>query len=135
MRRILLIVAFLCVLAFPSHAHRGSTDSLGGHYSNSYGGYHFHHGYTAHQHTNGICPYDKSGRTNWPTSKPDRQKQTLRPSSGSSYHGFSLPTAAPTTSAKPSNNSSRVDWPQVYATCFIFAFVGVICYVGHVSKH
>lgn len=40
------------------HAHPGRTDSAGGHYDSSTGEYHYHHGYPAHQHKNGICPYD-----------------------------------------------------------------------------
>ena len=31
---------------------------MGGHYDTTTGTYHYHHGYPAHQHTNGICPYD-----------------------------------------------------------------------------
>lgn len=34
----------------------GRTDSNGGHYSAD--GYHYHHGYSAHQHPNGICGYE-----------------------------------------------------------------------------
>lgn len=38
--------------------HSGRTDSQGGHRDNISGGYHFHHGESAHQHINGECPYD-----------------------------------------------------------------------------
>lgn len=41
-------------------AHRGRTDSSGGHYDTSTGEYHYHHGYSAHQHNNGICPYESN---------------------------------------------------------------------------
>lgn len=41
-------------------AHRGRTDSSGGHYDRSTGEYHYHHGYSAHQHNNGICPYENN---------------------------------------------------------------------------
>lgn len=50
-----LLLLFLCVV--PSVAHSGGTDSSGGHYDSSTGSYHYHHGYPAHQHTNGKCPY------------------------------------------------------------------------------
>lgn len=43
----------LSVLCF---AHSGRTDSNGGHYNRSTGEYHYHHGYPAHQHVNGVCP-------------------------------------------------------------------------------
>ena len=47
---------FLCVTV--TFAHPGKTDSNGGHYNCATGEYHYHHGYPAHQHANGICPYN-----------------------------------------------------------------------------
>lgn len=63
MKRIL--PAFLCVvmctvLAF---AHSGRTDGDGGHYDHSSGEYHYHHGYPAHQHEDGVCPYGFDNQT------------------------------------------------------------------------
>lgn len=55
-----LIVSSLCVSAF---AHPGRTDSSGGHRDNQnvsgLGYYHYHHGYSAHLHEGGICPYEQ----------------------------------------------------------------------------
>ena len=45
-------------------AHPGGTDGSGGHTNHSTGEYHYHHGYPAHQHTNGECPYDFDDKTN-----------------------------------------------------------------------
>lgn len=42
-------------------AHGGRTDSQGGH--NSPSGYHYHHGYPAHQHYNGKCPFETEVKT------------------------------------------------------------------------
>ena len=67
----LLCAAFLTVSAF---AHPGNTDSSGGHYNRSTGEYHYHHGYPAHQHTNGKCPYDyddKTGQNSIPSQDND----------------------------------------------------------------
>lgn len=50
----LLSVFLLSTVAF---AHSGRTDSDGGHYNRSTGEYHYHHGYPAHQHPGGQCPY------------------------------------------------------------------------------
>ena len=36
------------------------TDSNGGHYDRQNGGYHYHHGYPAHDHPNGVCPYENT---------------------------------------------------------------------------
>lgn len=44
-----------------SQAHSGRTDASGGHHDyrnvSGLGYYHYHHGYPAHLHTNGVCPY------------------------------------------------------------------------------
>ncbi|MEY8352130.1 YHYH domain-containing protein [Lachnospiraceae bacterium 54-53] len=49
-----------------AEAHSGRTDSQGGHHDNKnksgLGSYHYHHGYPAHLHPNGVCPYE-SGNT------------------------------------------------------------------------
>jgi hypothetical protein len=61
------IIAFsLAVIVF---AHPGKTDGDGGHYNHDTGEYHYHHGYSAHQHPNGVCPYVSENTTddavNW----------------------------------------------------------------------
>ena len=67
-----LTLALLISLSFASahipdafitaSAHSGRTDSHGGHHdyknASGLGSYHYHHGYPAHLHENGICPYD-----------------------------------------------------------------------------
>lgn len=47
----------LCIIC--ASAHPGHTDAAGGHWDSSTGEYHYHHGYPAHQHENGICPYEQ----------------------------------------------------------------------------
>jgi len=44
-------------------AHPGKTDEYGGHFDYEAGEYHYHHGYPAHQHENGECPYDFDDKT------------------------------------------------------------------------
>lgn len=64
MRMKKLIPIFLVVLLIlPVYVHSGRTDKNGGHYDSSTGEYHYHHGYPAHQHTNGVCPYDFDDKT------------------------------------------------------------------------
>ncbi|MGN1418496.1 MAG: YHYH domain-containing protein [Acutalibacteraceae bacterium] len=55
---ILSVVFLLSFMFLITSAHPGRTDGNGGHYDRDTGKYHYHHGYPAHQHTNGICPYD-----------------------------------------------------------------------------
>lgn len=57
---IVIIILGSCVAVF---AHPGKTDSDGGHFDRSTGEYHYHHGYPAHQHENGTCPYNKKSTT------------------------------------------------------------------------
>ena len=60
---IFLAIIFVFSFSLTSTAHPGSTDSYGGHYDRSTGGYHYHHGYPAHSHSNG-CPYNYDDKTN-----------------------------------------------------------------------
>lgn len=53
-----ILSIMLLSLIVPVFAHPGSLDANGGHYNKKTGEYHYHHGYPAHQHTNGKCPYD-----------------------------------------------------------------------------
>lgn len=56
---LLLIVMLICMFIVPCFAHSGGTDANGGHYDSTTGKYHYHcGGNPAHQHTNGVCPYD-----------------------------------------------------------------------------
>lgn len=70
-----LVAIFLCavVLTLPVAAHSGRTDGNGGHYNTSTGEYHYHHGYSAHQHPNGVCPYDETASS---SSSSEEQSST-----------------------------------------------------------
>ena len=57
-----IVICFMIVMTTAS-AHPGRTDSNGGHWDHSTGEYHYHHGYPAHQHTDGICPYNFDDQT------------------------------------------------------------------------
>jgi len=59
----LLLCCLSLLLTVPVFAHPGKTDASGGHYDRSTGEYHYHHGFPAHQHTDGVCPYDFIDKT------------------------------------------------------------------------
>ena len=72
MKKILLIISILAVvvsLALCVNAHPGKTDGAGGHTDRSTGEYHYHHGYSAHNHYdmdgdgNLDCPYNFKDKT------------------------------------------------------------------------
>lgn len=84
MRQQLILLLFLiCTFLAPlsdGFAHSGGTDSKGGHYDRSTGQYHYHHGYEAHQHPNGVCPYEKKVTvTNRPTYSKTYTNPTATP--------------------------------------------------------
>lgn len=54
----LAVLLLACAMSFTVFAHPGRTDSNGGHYDWETGEYHYHHGFEAHQHVNGECPFD-----------------------------------------------------------------------------
>lgn len=54
----LSIAVIMLVSVVTAFAHQGRTDGKGGHYDRDTGEYHYHHGYSAHQHDGGTCPYD-----------------------------------------------------------------------------
>ena len=65
-----VLCVVMCLFTIVATAHSGRTDANGGHIDNSTGLYHYHHGYSAHQHYDmdgdGIidCPYDYDDKTN-----------------------------------------------------------------------
>ena len=63
MKRLLTALLALLLCCTVALAHPGSTDAAGGHYDRSTDEYHYHHGYPAHQHPSGVCPYGFDDRT------------------------------------------------------------------------
>lgn len=67
---ILSVVLCLSFFTLYVNAHPGRTDSRGGHRNHSTGEYHYHHGYSAHDHYDmdgdGVidCPYEFDDKTN-----------------------------------------------------------------------
>lgn len=62
---LLLILCTVAIFSIPiiAFAHPGKTDEYGGHWDRRAGEYHYHHGYPAHQHIDGYCPYDYDDQT------------------------------------------------------------------------
>lgn len=66
----ILLIIFISIVNI-CFAHLGRTDSSGGHYDTSIGEYHYHHGYSAHQHDNDICPYENNNSNLLPSICPN----------------------------------------------------------------
>lgn len=71
---------FVCIIFIaPILAHPGGTDGAGGHRNRSTGEYHYHHGYSAHQHIDGECPYDFDDRTGLNSGSPSNDDADSQP--------------------------------------------------------
>lgn len=97
-----LAILLFCTLSISAIAHSGRTDSNGGHTNHSTGEYHYHHGYSAHDHYDmngdGIkdCPYnfkDKTGENSGnsssssASSSQDIREKTSQSSGSTSTSG------------------------------------------------
>ena len=80
-----VIIVLVTVLSLPVFLHSGRTDSNGGHYDRSTGEYHYHHGYSAHDHYD----MDGDGIADCPFSFKDNTINVSE-SSNNKKHGNSL---------------------------------------------
>lgn len=120
---LLFVLIILCLSScVTAIAHPGNTDGNGGHYDNSTGEYHYHHGYPAHQHDDmdgdGIpdCPYDDSvsydddeeeydSSTAWDLyKKSDAYQNAPKGNSGSSNQSSTQSPAVSTQTGSSSNS-------------------------------
>jgi hypothetical protein len=122
MKRIFaLFCCVLCMAWAVALAHSGRTDSNGGHWDRSEGTYHYHHGFPAHQHTNGKCPYDFVDKTGQNSGSSGSSSKTIK------TYATPKPTLKPT--AKPiANNTHQYDvdipyqlWPYIIGSVILFA--------------
>lgn len=81
---IIMFLAIICVICIQinSYAHKGRTDSSGGHKDkendSGLGSYHYHcGGNPAHLHTNGVCPYSSSTKSSSSSSKTTTVQTSL----------------------------------------------------------
>ena len=124
MKRLFALVCALLLLSVPGFAHPGRTDGSGGHYDRSTGEYHFHHGYSAHQHPDGVCPYDFKDKTDHSAggsnySKPKSTPSVHKPGgnlwyTSSEHRNKALETPAP--SSPPTSTKSA--WRQFMRKCY-----------------
>lgn len=80
MRKFLAVLLCLTlILPTATFAHSGRTDANGGHWDEENGDYHYHHGYEAHYHPGGVCPYDDTVETE--SAPQETEEEELEPSS------------------------------------------------------
>ena len=130
----IIVLGMLALLMLPASAcaHPGKTDKNGGHYDYSTGEYHYHHGYPAHDHPNGICPYDYDDKTNH-----DSKETGLSLRFTPDYTTAPRPTYYRIPIASPAP-SQKNDPPQTYdpnlLTCSSVGGIVVYCLVCFIAK-
>lgn len=123
---IILSLCLIHLLPVISYAHSGRTDANGGHYNRSTGEYHYHHGYPAHQHTNGVCPYDFKDKTNHSSGSnsgsSSKSSNSSKSPSGSSttQENSSADTESKTKSISELAKEKRA---QKYSRIFLYACI------------
>lgn len=110
MRKIIVISIMASFLVFAA-AHSGGTDSNGGHYNRKTGEYHYHHGYSAHQHPGGVCPYSSSYSS---SSRSSTTSKSTNTSSNTYYNnGYANGYKAGLTAGY--NNGAKDAWNNGHA--------------------
>lgn len=111
------VAMLILLLTIVAHAHPGRTDSSGGHYNNSTGDYHYHHGYSAHDHYDmdgdGVldCPYDFNDKTN---------------------HNSSSGSSSTANSNKKTDKSEITFWAVVKAILLLIPFSLITLYLLYI---
>ena len=122
---VLLITILLLLLTVPAYAHPGKTDDNGGHYNRSTGEYHYHHGHPAHQHPNGVCPYDFDDRTGYNSGTSSGGSDNDR-SFGYSGSGSNVPSVqhgdSSGESAASSEKSTVASWLKKIVAVILVGF-------------
>ena len=89
MKKVIMLFIAVIILTLAVTAHPGKTDSKGGHYDRQNGGYHYHHGYPAHKHTNGECPYDYDTQTQESEKEPSTKETSSKNNTSQSTNTIS----------------------------------------------
>lgn len=132
--KVFIILLLFAMLPVPASAHPGKTDSAGGHTNHDTGEYHYHHGYSAHQHYDmdgdGVidCPYDFDDQT-------DHDSGSSVNSSSSNYvydqpsTKFTVPQIATTESKKTEEVKPVPHWVYWVFVIMAAALFKLICSV------
>jgi len=108
---ITIVITFICLCTpFYAFAHPGRTDANGGHNDRSNGTYHYHHGYPAHSHAGGVCPYDYDDQTEHSSSDSNSNSNyNSNSESNSKFNSDSYDTYLPGTNGDVSSDTDLSD--------------------------
>ena len=105
LKSILLILISL-LFATSVLAHPGKTDGNGGHTNSNTGEYHYHHGYEAHFHIGGQCPFDFDNKTGQTSGNPSNSGSSGPSSNWETTSKDVRPDAEQSSKLPPKSNSS-----------------------------
>ena len=122
----ILVIVTLFAVTTTCYAHSGNTDSKGGHRDSS-GSYHYHHGYPAHQHTGGVCPYDYDDKTSSGSGYSSNSSYTpsYTTSSSSSKSSSNSSNTSSYKSSSSASKSNDISWSNVVVLIFVIALIGI----------
>ncbi len=86
-RFLAIFCSFVFAFSSVAFAHSGRTDAYGGHHDyknvSGLGSYHYHHGYSAHLHPGGVCPYSQKKTTTVTKPTTTTTSSTIKPATQS----------------------------------------------------
>lgn len=127
----LILAIIICFLSFSLSVfgHSGRTDSNGGHWNHSTGEYHWHHGYSAHQHQD----RDGDGYKEWCPYKNSNSTSNNNAGSNSNNSGnsgnFGNSNASSSTSTTNKTNNSKYSAGDIFG--IIIGVVVLVLMVGY----
>ena len=132
-KTLLVIMAVLICVPLTVLSHSGRTDSSGGHRDNKnvsgLGSYHYHHGYPAHLHENGVCPY--GGGTAVKKSSGSNRSGSGSGSS-SRYKSTPKPTPEPSVETRAAASITyELNYDAISVVCIVSVLLIVICVSIH----
>lgn len=136
-KKLIVFLLFVTICSVSVFAHSGRTDANGGH--NSPSGYHYHHGYDAHQHPGGVCPYDFDDKTGWSSGEPS---SSSNPSHSYTHNAESVQNNnasssknGKNTSTKKSQQRKEASWLQEHVLgIFFWGTIAAIFIVTYARK-
>lgn len=128
-----LVCTLLCCLLLPLtvFAHPGRTDSQGGHYDHQNGGYHYHHGYPAHDHPGGVCPYETDVQAVEEDDDPDVPVYENK----HAYEGDQEESDKPINRKQVGKNNDSEDASSIIPAVMIITLLLSPFYVGGIIIH
>ena len=132
MKRIALLICFaVCLfslLVSTVFAHPGKTDSKGGHTNHSTGEYHYHHGYSAHDHYDmdgdgkKDCPYEFKNKERSYADEASRMTPKATTAATSPTRATEAQQKVEQKTAKESSKSKESEFDRTFCIIVLYGF-------------